>query len=117
MGKRVLPAFLEPVIAMDVLGDLSLQPGLAESWKRISDKVLEVRLRQGVRFHNGDEMTSEDVAFSFGPEAMFGDTQPHRGEGAETIRTDSASASLLRHAMSTRSGCRGSSAVALVGEG
>src|SRR5690606_37049090 len=92
VGKRVLPSLLEPVIAMDVLGDLSLQPGLAESWKRVSDKVLEVRLRQGVRFHNGDEMTSEDVAFSFGPEAMFGDTQPHRGEGAATIRTDSADA-------------------------
>lgn len=89
VGKRILPSLLEPVIAMDILGDLSLQPGLAESWTRVSDKVLEVRLRQGVRFHNGEEMTSEDVAFSFGPEVMFGDTQPHRGEGAQTIRVNS----------------------------
>jgi peptide/nickel transport system substrate-binding protein len=99
VGKRVLPSILEPLIAMDVLGDLSLQSGLAESWRRIDDKTLEVRLRRGVRFHNGDEMTAEDVAFSFGPEVMFGDTQPHRGEGAVTLRTDYAEA---RRASGTR---------------
>src|SRR5690606_17094170 len=76
VGRRILPSILEPVIATDVLGDLNLQPGLAASWKRISDRVLEVRLRPRVIFHNGDEMTAEDVAFSFGPEVMFGDTQP-----------------------------------------
>lgn len=93
VGRRVLPSILEPVIAMDVLGDMSLQPGIAESWSRISDSELEVRLRRGVKFHNGDEMTAEDVVFSFGPQTMFGDTQPHRGEAAKTIRTDNASAS------------------------
>lgn len=92
VGKRVLPSIMEPVIASDVLGDLSLQPGLAESWARISDRVLEVRLRQGVKFHNGDEMTAEDVVFSFGPETMFGDTQPHRGDGIKTIRLDTPQA-------------------------
>jgi len=96
LGRRILPSILEPVIATDVLGDLSLQPGLAESWSRISDRVLEVKLRQGVIFHNGDEMTAEDVAFSFGPEVMFGDTQPNRGNGIETIRTDSADAGKAR---------------------
>lgn len=99
VGKRILPSLLEPLIAMDVLGDLSLQPGLAQSWRRIDDKTLEVRLRRGVRFHNGDEMTAEDVAFSFGPDVMLGDTQPHRGEGAQTIRTDHAEA---RRASGTR---------------
>ncbi|MVW71158.1 MULTISPECIES: ABC transporter substrate-binding protein [unclassified Bordetella] len=92
VGKRVLPSLLEPLIAMDVLGDLSLQPGLAQSWRRIDDKTIEISLRRGVRFHNGDEMTAEDVAFSFGPDVMFGDTPPHRGEGAKTIRTDNAAA-------------------------
>ena len=33
-------------------------------------------LRRGVRFHNGDGMTAEDVAFSFGPLRMFGETRP-----------------------------------------
>lgn len=92
VGRRILPSFLEPVIATDVLGDLSLQPGIAASWKRIDDRILEVTLRKGVIFHNGDEMTAEDVAFSFGPQVMFGDTQPNRGDGAKTIRTDSKDA-------------------------
>ena len=33
-------------------------------------------LRKGVKFHNGDELTAEDVAFTYGPERMFGNTTP-----------------------------------------
>jgi len=41
-------------------------PGLAESWTISPDfKVYEFKLRKGVKFHNGDEMTAEDVVFSF----------------------------------------------------
>jgi peptide/nickel transport system substrate-binding protein len=41
-------------------------PCLAESWEISPDaKVYEFRLRKGVKFHNGDEMTAEDVVFSF----------------------------------------------------
>jgi peptide/nickel transport system substrate-binding protein len=37
---------------------------------------VELALRRGVKFHNGDEMTAEDVAFTFSPERMFGTTRP-----------------------------------------
>jgi len=41
-------------------------PGLAESWSNSPDfKVFEFKLRKGVKFHNGDEMTAEDVVFTF----------------------------------------------------
>jgi peptide/nickel transport system substrate-binding protein len=41
-------------------------PGLAESWSVSKDGlVYEFVLRQGVKFHNGDPVTSEDVKFSF----------------------------------------------------
>ncbi len=41
-------------------------PCLAESWSISADfKVYEFRLRKGVKFHNGDTMTAEDVVFSF----------------------------------------------------
>ncbi len=41
-------------------------PCLAESWTVSPDsKVYEFRLRKGVKFHNGDTMTAEDVIFSF----------------------------------------------------
>jgi len=42
-----------------------LVPGLAESWEFSADnKELTFTIRQGVKFHNGDTMTAEDVAFS-----------------------------------------------------
>ena len=47
-------------------------PGLATAWRRIDDRTVELALRPGVKFHDGSTMTAEDVAFSFGPERMFG---------------------------------------------
>src|SRR3546814_419589 len=49
-----------------------LVPGLATSWKRINERTVELTLRPGVKFHNGDEMTADDVAFTFSRERMFG---------------------------------------------
>ena len=41
-------------------------PSLAESWSESPDKlVYEFKLRQGVKFHNGDTFTADDVKFSF----------------------------------------------------
>ncbi len=41
-------------------------PSLAESWTASPDaRVYEFKLRRGVKFHNGDPMTAEDVIFSF----------------------------------------------------
>ncbi|MFK7941944.1 MAG: ABC transporter substrate-binding protein [Paracoccaceae bacterium] len=37
---------------------------LAESWENISPKVWRFKIRQGVKFHNGNPLTAEDVAFS-----------------------------------------------------
>jgi peptide/nickel transport system substrate-binding protein len=43
-----------------------MAPCLAESWKESSDGlVYEFKLREGLRFHNGDPFTAEDVRFSF----------------------------------------------------
>ncbi len=41
-------------------------PSLAESWKESPDgKTYEFKLRAGLKFHNGDPLTTEDVKFSF----------------------------------------------------
>jgi len=41
-------------------------PCLAESWTMSKDgRVWEFVLRKGVRFHNGEPVTAEDVKFSF----------------------------------------------------
>jgi peptide/nickel transport system substrate-binding protein len=53
-----------------------LAPSLAESWTVSPDgRVYEFRLRQGVKFHNGDPFTAEDVKFSF-----------HRAKGAKVLQ-------------------------------
>lgn len=42
-----------------------LVPGLAESWEFSADNTeITFAIRQNVKFHNGDTMTAEDVAFS-----------------------------------------------------
>jgi peptide/nickel transport system substrate-binding protein len=52
-----------------------LAPSLAESWKVSADqRVYEFKLREGLKFHNGDPFTAEDVKFSF-----------HRAKGAKVL--------------------------------
>ncbi|MGL5579316.1 MAG: ABC transporter substrate-binding protein [Fusobacteriaceae bacterium] len=46
-------------------GDMKIHPGLAQSWTNLDDRTTQFKLRKGVKFHNGDELKSEDVKFSF----------------------------------------------------
>jgi peptide/nickel transport system substrate-binding protein len=46
--------------------DNPMAPSLAESWTVSPDqRVYEFKLREGLKFHNGDAFTAEDVKFSF----------------------------------------------------
>src|SRR5437667_3764592 len=43
-----------------------MAPSLAESWTLSADqRVYDFKLREGLKFHNGDPFTAEDVKFSF----------------------------------------------------
>jgi peptide/nickel transport system substrate-binding protein len=43
-----------------------MAPSLAESWTESADGlVYEFKLRRGVKFHNGDPVTADDVKFSY----------------------------------------------------
>jgi peptide/nickel transport system substrate-binding protein len=76
VGERIFFTSLwEALIGRDWLGDLSSRPGLATEWRRVDDQTVELKLRQGVKFHNGEEMTAEDVVFTFSRERMFGNTE------------------------------------------
>jgi len=52
-----------------------LAPSLAESWTVSPDqRVYEFKLREGLKFHNGDPFTADDVKFSF-----------HRAKGSKVL--------------------------------
>lgn len=44
--------------------ELEIQPALAESWEIVDDKRWRFKLRQGVKFHNGNDFNADDVIFS-----------------------------------------------------
>jgi peptide/nickel transport system substrate-binding protein len=78
VGTRITYSIFDTLIRRDFLGKpdgggSELKPHLAVSWERVSSSELIVRLRQGVKFHNGDELTSQDVAFTFGRGRMYGE--------------------------------------------
>ncbi len=53
-------------------------PSFAESWRESDDGLIyEFRLRPGLKFHNGDPITTADVAFSF---------DRYRGAAASTLK-------------------------------
>lgn len=53
--------------------DLELEPALAESWEQIDDVTWEFKLREGVKWHNGEDFTAADVVFSL-PRAIESET-------------------------------------------
>jgi len=55
----------EPLIRMTLVdGKLETEPWIAESWKPVDEKTWEVKIRKGVKFHNGRELTAKDVAWN-----------------------------------------------------
>src|SRR5262249_33546124 len=68
------PRLITPLLVLYALHDALVKPmpgkpqagSLAESWTVSADGLVhEFVLRPGVKFHNGDPMTAEDVKFSF----------------------------------------------------
>ena len=51
-------------LLVDYTAELKLRPMLAKSWKALDDTTWEVKLREGVTFHDGSPFTADDVVFS-----------------------------------------------------
>jgi peptide/nickel transport system substrate-binding protein len=80
------PGIITPFMLMYALHDgmakampgNTLAPSLAESWKTSPDgRTYDFVLRKGVKFHNGDPLTAEDVKFSF---------ERYKGTAAKTLK-------------------------------
>jgi peptide/nickel transport system substrate-binding protein len=62
-SKGMLWTVYDRLVIRDL--DLALAPGLATSWKAVDDSTWELKLRQGVSFHNGEPFNADAVKFSF----------------------------------------------------
>ncbi|MDZ7671492.1 MAG: ABC transporter substrate-binding protein [Halanaerobiales bacterium] len=59
----VMSNFFEGLVQRDSSG--KLKPALATSWERIDRLTWRFELRKGVKFHNGNDFTWEDVQYTF----------------------------------------------------
>ena len=69
--ESVLRNVYEPLVALSA--DLqTMEPVLAASFRRVNDLTTQFKLRQGVKFHNGEEFDASAVKFTvdriFNPE-------------------------------------------------
>ena len=89
------PGLITPFLVLYALHDGLVKPmpgkpqapSLAESWTVSPDGlVYEFALRKGVKFHNGDALTAEDVKFSF---------ERYKGAAASQLRARVASVDVV----------------------
>jgi peptide/nickel transport system substrate-binding protein len=78
VGTRVTYSIFDTLIVRDFAstpdgGGSRLVPGLAVAWTRGGPQELTLRLREGVKFHDGSPFTAEDVVYTFTSPRMFGE--------------------------------------------
>ncbi|MGL5956127.1 MAG: ABC transporter substrate-binding protein [Brevinema sp.] len=61
-SSRIVAQVYNRLIEKDIDGHF--QPSLATSWKYINPTTLEIKIRDGVQFHNGAILDADDVVFS-----------------------------------------------------
>jgi peptide/nickel transport system substrate-binding protein len=60
--KSIAAHIWDPLVRLN--DDLEIEPSLAESWQFVNDFTWELKLRQGVSFHNGEPFSAHAVKFS-----------------------------------------------------
>ncbi len=69
VGARVFYSIFESLIDYERQDpDLPQKPMLATEWTQIDPRTVELKLREGVVFHNGETMDADDVVFTFSDE-------------------------------------------------
>jgi peptide/nickel transport system substrate-binding protein len=63
LSETVIRNMFDGLVTRDTRSGVHLE--LAEEMNWLDEQTLEVKLRQGVKFHDGVEMTADDVVFTF----------------------------------------------------
>jgi peptide/nickel transport system substrate-binding protein len=61
--ENVIRNMFDGLVTRDARSGVHLE--IAESMEWLDETTLEVKLRQGVMFHNGDELTADDVIYTY----------------------------------------------------
>ncbi len=67
---RVMYSIFETLVKTDYRDSGALKPGLATGWEIESPQSIVFTLREGVKFHDGEELTADDVAWAFSAERL-----------------------------------------------
>src|SRR5688500_18072069 len=76
-SQRVHQLIFDNLLALDE--QLRVTGGLASSWEQPDPLTYIVHLRKGVRFHDGHELTADDVVYTFGSFIDPAFTSPRKG--------------------------------------
>ncbi len=72
-GGEIIQNIYETLVFYDGIATDKFVPMLAESWEVSEDgSVYTFKIRSGVKFHEGQDMTAEDVAYSFQRGLLYG---------------------------------------------
>ncbi|HUQ87446.1 MAG TPA: ABC transporter substrate-binding protein, partial [Vicinamibacterales bacterium] len=63
-SQRIHTLIYDYLLALD--DKLRVVGGLASSWEQTDPLTYIIHLREGVRFHDGHELSSDDVVYTFG---------------------------------------------------
>ncbi|MBA2665631.1 MAG: ABC transporter substrate-binding protein [Trueperaceae bacterium] len=98
INENVIRNVFDSLVTVTPAGDTVLE--MAESVEQIDDTTWEFRIRDGIRFHNGDPLTAADVAFSFNrvvvEGAMDGQTSPRKALMGSLERVEEVDPSTVR---------------------
>ena len=93
-GGEIIQNVYETLVFYDGIATDKFVPQLAESWELSDDgTVWTFKIREGVKFHDGADMTPSDVAYSFQRGLLFGGTagpqwllaEPFFGVGVDDV--------------------------------
>jgi ABC-type transport system substrate-binding protein len=87
IDRNVRSLVYESLVTVD--GKAEVKPFLAESWKISPDgREYSFVLRRGVKFHNGEEMTAEDIkwAVEYAKDPQHGASAKPHLDGVESVR-------------------------------
>ncbi|WP_116652945.1 ABC transporter substrate-binding protein [Pelagibacterium sediminicola] len=73
---RIMSNIYDPIVGRNWLDDPEggeLAPSVVDEWEQVDDMTWRFTIREDVKFHNGETMTAEDVAFTLSEERIWGE--------------------------------------------